>query len=148
MCDSRIDSFTITILCFMSPTAKWNNSHWDNSLWIKSRETTKLLWELQAQQTGPWNRSDNYARLSSLALLWKYWPLKQSHTLQLLSGKTYTVHQTGKASTRELWFFIFSARLLILSIALSLSVLWVEDWHSVSALNFTSVGNTDCYLVR
>lgn len=91
----------------MSPTANWNNSHWDNSLWIKSRKTTKLLWELQAQQTGPWNRSGNYAGLSRLALLWKYWPLKQSHTLQLLSGKTYTVHQTGKAGTRELWFVFY-----------------------------------------
>lgn len=99
--------YTYYFIMFYFITANWNNCHWDNSFWIKSRTTTNLLWKLQAQQTGPWNRSNNYAGLSRLAPLWKFWPLKQSHTLQLLSSNTYTVHQTGKAGTRELWLVFY-----------------------------------------
>lgn len=46
-------------------------------------------------------------------------------------------------------FFISSAGLLILAMALPLSVLMVEEQHSVSgSLSFTLIGSIDCYIVK
>lgn len=80
VCDGRTVSLALIILwCLTSSAENWNSSHWLFTL--EHIQKNFLLWELHAQHTGPWSRTDHYAGLSRPALLWKYWLPKQSQTL-------------------------------------------------------------------